>query len=112
MTGTFSPSFIVSFEPSAPRSCGFAITFVRESDSRNRTIAVGTAKYKAAMLTRREIVLRLTGAGDLMPLGGVDVPVLVVVGVVPGVVGAVVVALGDVSGEKIVPRAYSDRFTP
>ncbi len=64
------------------------------------------------MLTPREIVLRLKGGGDLTPLGGVEVPVAVVVGVVPGVVGVVVDALGDVSGEKIVPSAYSDRFSP
>ena len=64
------------------------------------------------MLTPREMVLRLKGGGDRTPLGAVDVPVVVVAGAAPGVVGVVVAALGDVSGEKIVPRAYSDRFSP
>ena len=39
-----SPSFSVSFVPSAPRSCGLAISLVFVSLSRNRTIAVGTAR--------------------------------------------------------------------
>jgi hypothetical protein len=56
------------------------------------------------------MVFRLNGGGDLIPLGGVDVPVLVVVGVdgvpVVGVPVVVVVALGDVSGEKMPPSAY------
>ena len=77
----------------------------------------------------REMVLRLNGAGDRTPDGGVEPPVVVVVvdpgvvtagvvgvtpvcvpGVVPGVCD--VVAVGDVSGEKMPPTAYSDRFKP
>ncbi len=71
------------------------------------------------MLTPREIVFRLNGGGDVTALGAVLRPVAVVVvpavGVVPvvGVVGvAVVVELGDTSGEKIAPTPYSDRLRP
>ena len=81
------------------------------------------------MLMPREMVLRLNGGGERTPDGGVEPPVLVVVvdpGVVTaGVVGVTpvgvpvvapgvceVVAVGDVSGEKMPPRAYSDRFKP
>jgi hypothetical protein len=67
------------------------------------------------VLTPREIVFRLNGAGDRTADGEVDVPVavdVVVGGVVP-VVGVVVVApLGDVSGEKMAPSAYSERLMP
>ena len=81
------------------------------------------------MLTPREMVLRLNGAGERTPDGAVELPVVVVVVVPPvvaaGVVGVTpvgvpaaapgvceVVAVGDVSGEKMPPRAYSDRFKP
>src|SRR5205085_6575873 len=61
------------------------------------------------------MVLRLKGGGDLTPLGDVDEPVavLVVPPVAPVVpVVPVVELLGDVSGEKTPPSAYSDRFSP
>src|SRR6185295_2559830 len=68
----------------------------------------------------REIVFRLKGDGDRTPLGDVDEPVFVVVGVVPVAapvpvavpVPGVVVALGEVSGENTPPSAYSERFNP
>ena len=70
------------------------------------------------MLTPREMVLRLNGGGGLKPLGPVEVPVFVLVvppvppvpPVDPGV--AEVLLLGDTSGEKTPPSAYSDRFKP
>ena len=67
------------------------------------------------MLTPREIVFRLNGGGDFTPLGGVELPVLplMVPPVAPVVpVMAVVVPLGETSGEKMPPSAYSDRFSP
>ena len=45
------------------------------------------------MLTPREIVFRLNGGGDLMALGGVDDPVLVVVAPAPPAVGVVPVVV-------------------
>ncbi len=65
----------------------------------------------------REIVFRLKIGGGTIALGPVDRPVFVFVvlpfpGVpcpVPGTDGH---AFGDVSGEKIMPTAYSDRFNP
>src|SRR5262245_49298067 len=93
------------------------MTFVRESDSRNLTIAAGTAMKKSAVLMRREMVFRLNGGGGLRPLGAVDTPLfwLVVPPVVPvppvppvpppGV--CVTVPLGDTSGENSAPIAYS-----
>jgi hypothetical protein len=67
------------------------------------------------VLTPREIVFRLKGAGDLTPDGAVEVPAAVVVvaaGVVPVAGVDVVAPLGDVSGEKMEPSAYSDRLMP
>src|SRR5262245_28119348 len=128
MTGTSLPRVIVNFGPSVPRSCGLATILVFVSDSRNRTIAVGTAMYQSAVEMPREIVLRLKTGGGTIALGAVDRPVFVVwvppppapcPGVVgePGVVGAfgvpgVTMTLGDCSGEKITPTAYSERFNP
>src|SRR5215470_14879938 len=73
----------------------------------------------------RVIVFRLNGGGDCTWLGGVDFPAVVVVVVVgccvigfvtPPVVVVdavgVVTALGDTSGEKMPPSAYSDRLSP
>src|SRR6185369_4932898 len=74
----------------------------------------------------RVMVFRLNGGGDCTPLGDVERPFVVVVVPVVGVVGVpviglvgvvvvvpgVVVALGDTSGEKMPPSAYSDRFRP
>ena len=81
MTGTSLPRFIVSFAPSVPRSCGLATIFVLVSDSRKRTIAVGTAMYQSAVEIPREIVFRLKIGGGTIALGDVDRPVLLVVGV-------------------------------
>ena len=68
------------------------------------------------MLTPREIVFRLNGGGDVTPVGGVDVPVRRRRAGAAGAAGrrrlTVVVPLGDTSGEKIAPSAYSDRFRP
>ena len=55
------------------------------------------------MLTPREIVFRLNGAGDRTPLGAVEVPLLVLVVPVDPVppvapVEPVVTLLGEVSG--------------
>src|SRR5438552_583551 len=62
------------------------------------------------------MVFRLNGGGDFTPLGAVDEPVAVDVGVVGvvgvGVVGVDVALLGDTSGENTAPSAYSDRFKP
>src|SRR5215471_3542512 len=73
----------------------------------------------------RVIVFRLNGGGDWTWLGGVDRPLVVVVvevgwpvigPVTPPVVvvdvDGVVTALGDTSGEKMPPSAYSDRLSP
>src|SRR5512138_1128973 len=73
----------------------------------------------------RVIVFRLNGGGDCTWLGAVDRPLVVVVVPVVGVVTppvtpvvgvvpveAVVVALGETSGEKMPPSAYSERFRP
>src|SRR5262245_57317395 len=114
MTGTSLPRFIVIFPPSVPRSCGLATIFVFVSDSRNRTIAVGTARYQSAAVMPRVIVFRLKTGGGTIALGPVERPVFVLVVPPPGVVGApaLEMTVGEVSGEKIAPTAYSDRFHP
>ena len=64
----------------------------------------------------REIVFRLNGGGDVTPVGGVDWPLPTVVVVPPPVAGVVPVVSrrsgGETSGEKMLPSAYSDRFSP
>src|SRR6187551_3235219 len=114
MTGTSLPRFIVIFAPSVPRNCGFATILVLVSDSRNRTIAVGTARYQSAAEMPREIVFRLKTGGGTIALGAVERPVFVfpVFGVLFPGAPALEMTVGDCSGEKITPTAYSDRFKP
>src|SRR5829696_492459 len=109
MTGTSLPRFIVIFAPSVPRSCGLATILVLVSDSRNRTIAVGTARYQSAAEMPREMVFKLNIGGGTTALGEVDDrPVFAFPVLFPGVpVEGTTVRFGDCSGEKTTPTAYS-----